>query len=1216
VRQNPQNRYPMTADEALALLETLLQGQQLKDIQTLVFRYAWEGWTYPAIAQHTGYDVGHIRDTGYELWQKLSLILGEQVTKKKLQTVLQRWNTRAATQEGDRISAIGLIESTQHRYWEEMIDVSNFYGRQQELLQLTQWIEGQPPAPPCRLISIVGMGGIGKTSLVAKLVEHLQSKFQYVIWQSLRNAPLASELLATTLQVLSNAQELCVVESFELQLSKCLELLRTHHCLWVLDNVETILPVPDIPDAASANPNTSGYRTGYQDYGTLFRRLGSERHQSCLVVTSREKLPTLLPLEGETLPVRSYLLKGLQVDETDKIFRSSGCEALEPEQLTVFTERYGGNPLALRMIATLIKDLFDGQFLPFLDQGAYIFGDIQSLLAEQFQRLSLSEQLVMYWLAIHREWVSMDELAADIHPTWIYPTLLESLQSLGRRCLIEKQSGRFTLQSVVMEYVTQQLIQTIATEIQTLNLNLFLSHALIQAHAKDYLRDSQIRTLLLPICDILLQVFGDRATVELHLNQLLQHLKADVATAIGYGGGNLINLLRQLDIDLTDYNFSGLKIRQAYFVGMNLHRVNFSQAVFSQSIFTQTMGAVLAIAIHPDGDRIAIGEANGELSLWHITDQQFLWLTHAHPGSIQSLDWSPDANVLVSGSADGTLKLWKSSDGQLLQTLTGHEHWVRGVAWSSDGTLIASGSTDGTIKLWSAATGELQQTLQGHDHWVRSVAWNPDSSILASGSADGTIKLWSRNGKLLRSFQGHDGWVWAVAWSQDGTKLASGCADCSVMVWDVATGHLLNTLQGHEGWVWSVAWSPDNTVIASGSADCTVKLWDSRRGQLLKTLQGHTNQVWSVDWSPDGTVLVSGGNDHQVKLWEVNTGKVTRTLQGQTHQVWAVTWHPDGRSIASGHNDGMVRIWDSQTGELLRTLQGHRNWVRTVAWSSDGQWLASGSADGSIKLWVPATGQLVRSLQGHTGWVRTVAWSADGQFLASGSNDCTVKLWQPQTGNLLSTLEGHTGGIWALAWQPQPDSVVEQKTVLASGSDDGSVRLWNGETAGCLRVFQGEGHPVQSLAWSPCGNFLAAGSTDCIIRVWNMQTGELLHTLKDHTNWIGSLSWHSTPSQYSIPLLASGSDDHTIKLWDIHTETVINTLEGHANWVSAVTWNYDGTKLASGSSDETIKIWDDATGACLHTLKVPQPYEGMNIAGVSGLTEAQRLTLQLLGARE
>lgn len=1200
------------------VLETLFQGQKLKDIQTLVFRYSWEGWTYPAIAQQTGYDVGHIRDTGYELWQKLSQILGEQVTKKNLQTILLGRSIRKPEQLGDRASEIGIINPPQRQYWEEMIDVSTFFGRQSELLQLKQWVQGAAEddrsAPPCRLISVVGMGGMGKTTLVAKLVEDLQSDFECVLWQSLRNAPPASELLSTTLQILSNQQDLCTVDAFEMQLAKCLESLRTYRCLWVLDNVETILPSAEWPGAESLSYQTRAYRAGYEDYGNLFRRLGGERHQSCLIITSREKLPTLIPLEGATLPVRSFTLTGLQREETGKIFRTGGCQDLDSQQLNLVSERYGGNPLALRMIATLVKDLFDGNPTPFLDQETFIFGDIQSLLEEQFQRLSIPEQHVMYWLAIHREWVSVDELAEDILPIKIYPPLLEILQSLGRRCLLEKQSGRFTLQPVVMEYITQRLIKTIATEIQTLDLNVFLSHALIQAHGKDYLRDSQTRTLLLPVCDILRHSFGNPTRLEHHLSHLLQSLKENFITTIGYGGGNLINLLRQSQVDLTGYDFSGLKIRQAYFVGMNLQQVNFSHAEFIQSSFTQTMGAILAVAVHPTGDRIAIGEANGALSIWQLTNQQFIWLTHAHSESIQSLDWSPDGSVLVSGSADGTLKLWKGQDGQLLKILQGHDHWVRGVDWSPDGSLIASGSADGTIKLWHTVTGQLQQTLQGHDHWVRSVAWHPEGSLLASGSADGTIKLWNKQGELLRSFQGHEGWVWSVAWSQDGTKLASGCADCRVMVWDVATGQLLNTFQGHEGWVWSVVWSPDDTAIASGSADCTVKLWDSQTGQLQRTLHSHTNQVWSIDWNPDGRTLVSGGNDHQVKIWEVDTGKVTRTLQGQTHQVWSVDWHPSGLRLASGHNDSTVRIWDGQTGQLLQTLQGHRNWVRAVAWSPKGEVLASGSADGTIKLWFPETGLVTRSLQGHTGWVRTVAWSADGQRLASGSNDCTVKVWHPQTGNLLMTLEGYSGGIWAVAWQPHLD--LEAKLVLASGSNDGSIRLWDGETGDCLQVLQTQGSPVQALDWSPCGKFLAAGSTDCTVSVWKIQTAELLHTLTGHTNWIGSLSWHPTQTQDRMPLLASGSDDHQIKIWDVHVETVVTTLEGHSNWVSSIAWNPDGTRLASGSSDETIKIWDGSTGACLHTLTAPHPYEGMNITGVSGLTEAQRLTLKLLGARE
>jgi WD40 repeat protein len=56
--------------------------------------------------------------------------------------------------------------------------------------------------------------------------------------------------------------------------------------------------------------------------------------------------------------------------------------------------------------------------------------------------------------------------------------------------------------------------------------------------------------------------------------------------------------------------------------------------------------------------------------------------------------------------------------------------------------------------------------------------------------------------------------------------------------------------------------------------------------------------------------------------------------------------------------------------------------------------------------------------------------------------------------------------------------------------------------------------------------------------------------------------------------------------------------------------------LASGSQDNTIKFWDIDTGECLKTLRVPRPYEGMNIVGVTGLTAAQKLTLRALGAVE
>jgi WD40 repeat protein len=56
--------------------------------------------------------------------------------------------------------------------------------------------------------------------------------------------------------------------------------------------------------------------------------------------------------------------------------------------------------------------------------------------------------------------------------------------------------------------------------------------------------------------------------------------------------------------------------------------------------------------------------------------------------------------------------------------------------------------------------------------------------------------------------------------------------------------------------------------------------------------------------------------------------------------------------------------------------------------------------------------------------------------------------------------------------------------------------------------------------------------------------------------------------------------------------------------------------LVSGGDDSTIRIWDTHTGECIRILRPPRPYEGMNITGATGLTDAQRETLKALGAVE
>src|SRR5205807_5227116 len=131
------------------------------------------------------------------------------------------------------------------------------------------------------------------------------------------------------------------------------------------------------------------------------------------------------------------------------------------------------------------------------------------LLDQQFGRLSGLEEEIMYWLAVEREPVSLNDLQANILHSVSRRGLLEALDSLRRRSMIEiSGTGRFTLQPVIMEYVTDKFVENVCKEIDVQVFDLFESHMLIKAQAKDYVRDRQVRLILIPVADYLLTKFG------------------------------------------------------------------------------------------------------------------------------------------------------------------------------------------------------------------------------------------------------------------------------------------------------------------------------------------------------------------------------------------------------------------------------------------------------------------------------------------------------------------------------------------------------------------------------------------------------------------------------------------------------------------------------------------------------------------------------------
>lgn len=663
----------MTVEEALPIVKKLLEPRRLSQIQERVFRQSWEGQSYQEIASNYGYDHGYVRDVGSELWQMLSEAFGEKVTKKNFQLILKQcWESLCAREsqmlQGVALKAIAAVGISAKNYqdWGEAINVDLFYGRTEELSILEQWIVQDR----CRLVVLSGMGGIGKTALAVRIAQQIQGEFEYLIWRSLRNAPLIQDLLTELIRFLSQQQETVLPETVDGKVLRLLECLRSSRCLLVLDNAETIL---------SSGDHTNCYREGYEGYGQLFRCVAETTHHSCLLLTSREQPRGWAANLGEALPVRSLQLAGLPTAAGREIFQARGKFWGSETEWRVLIEHYAGNPLALKMVAPAIRNFFGSKvanFLELLKQGTLVFNDIRNVLDRQCNRLSDLEKQVMYWLAINREWISILDLHEDMVPPPPLQELLEALLSLQRRSLIEVNSARFTQQPVVMEYVTEQLVKQVEQEVITQELCLLNSHALIKAQGKDYIRESQIRVILKPAIDRLRAKYQTPKDIEQKLQQVLYQLQAKSAGLPGYSAGNLLNILGQLKVDLTGYNFSYLCVWQACLQQMNLHRVNFAYADLAKSVFAETLGKVLSVAFSPDGKLLATSNSNGQISLWQVKSGQQLLSWKGHNGWAFSVAFSPDGKLLATGDLSGQISLWQVTNGGQVLSWKGHTDMV------------------------------------------------------------------------------------------------------------------------------------------------------------------------------------------------------------------------------------------------------------------------------------------------------------------------------------------------------------------------------------------------------------------------------------------------------------------------------------------------------------------------------------------------------------
>jgi len=427
--------------------------------------------------------------------------------------------------------------------WGEAPEFGVFYGRTEELATLEQWIVKDR----CRLVTLLGMGGIGKTALAVKLAESIQDQFQYVIWRSLRYAPPVEDILAELIQFLSDQQPTDLPAGISARLSLLIDCLRKQQCLVVLDNFEAILRDGEShPETLRHRPGT--YLEGYEAYGELLDRVGKSPHQSAIAVISREKPREIAAIEGKSQPIRSLQLNGLQEVEAREILKAKDLSGEESWRSLITL--YRGNPLALNIVSTTIRELFNGNVSEFLQQNTLVITGFTDILDQQFKRLSGLEKQIVYWLAIHRQPVLLSQLQSDVLGSVKTSKLIEVLESLGRRSLLEKTTEPsevlFTLPPIVMKYVTNQFVEQVCEQLCEGEIQLLSTHALVTPQGYNT-QEFPFKPILLLVKEQLISAFRSENRLIEHLKTILSILEGKPALEVGYAKDNILKLLAELE---------------------------------------------------------------------------------------------------------------------------------------------------------------------------------------------------------------------------------------------------------------------------------------------------------------------------------------------------------------------------------------------------------------------------------------------------------------------------------------------------------------------------------------------------------------------------------------------------------------------------------------------------------------------------------------------
>lgn len=522
-----------------------------------------------------------------------------------------------------------------------------------------------------------------------------------------------------------------------------------------------------------------------------------------------------------------------------------------------------------------------------------------------------------------------------------------------------------------------------------------------------------------------------------------------------------------------------------------------------EQAFAQNLtGAVTSVAVSPDGQFVAGGDAAGIARVWNRAANQ----------QVAEVKGSPDLDFAAIVATDNHTV---AKDRQALAD--GAQKEAEKDVQSRDESLKKANEQKAAAdKAVAEAEPKVAAAQQAVDAATKELEASPDDEALKKKKADAETVLKTETEALAKAKEGVASAERAIKLSQEAltasqARHAEAKAAFEAAVQATAQAEQASTAAAQAAAaarpaIRSVAFTGDGAQLITASDDGTVRLWLASNGKPLDVLTGHAGGATRAVALADGSVL-SCGADNQAVVWETRPqwklvarlgpsaeNPLDVSASPMVDRVLCLAFSPDGRHLASGGGEpsrsGQVQIWDVVNRSLLREIaEAHSDTVFDVEYSRDGKTLVTGAADKFVKTFVVETGAFIRGYEGHTGHVLGVSMKADGSAIASSGADNAVKLWNTTTGEQIRTIAGFNKQVTDVDY-------IGVLNLLATCGGDPQTRIYDAGNGTPRRQLDGSRDFVYSVVATRDEGIVASAGEDGIIRVWNGTNGEVIATFE------------------------------------------------------------------------------------------------------------------------